>query len=124
MNGKPRMLTCSNCGQETAHVLYVLEALEDGDDLFIVRNVPMVGCRNCGQTGYTAATLHELERLQSVRREEGRRQTVDVLEFTPVPDPLFPGGAAQYRRVSRSPARRDTPRPKRAKAASARRAKA
>ncbi len=74
-------MRCDLCGQEGARVRRVTRSYGEGDDLFVIRNVPVVKCSRCGESYLTAQTLHEIERLKADRHNVAREATVAVADF-------------------------------------------
>lgn len=65
MNDNEKMVaSCDVCGGEAAKIRLVSRSYGQGEDLFVIENVPVVGCPACGESCLTAVTLHELERLK------------------------------------------------------------
>lgn len=73
-------MTCKNCGKEGARERLVTESLGKGADLLVVENVPLVHCPICGESYFTAKTLHELEEIRRLRRGVMQRN-VEVAPF-------------------------------------------
>jgi len=75
-------MLCDICGKRGAQVRRVTETYGKGKDILIVENVPVVSCSNCGETYYTAETLHELDRIKVHRKQfTTRRRSVAVAEY-------------------------------------------
>ena len=52
-----------------------------GRSAFLIEGVPLVRCPNCGESYFTADTLHELERIQLHRKTFAPRRPVAVAAF-------------------------------------------
>ena len=75
-------MLCDICGKHGARIRRVTETYGKGKDYLIVENVPAVTCTNCGETYYTAETLHELDRIKVHRKQfTTRRRSVAVAEY-------------------------------------------
>ena len=74
-------MVCDICGQEGARVRRVTEAFGKGKDMLIIENVPMISCPNCGESYFTADTLHEIERIKLHRRSFAVERSVQVASF-------------------------------------------
>ena len=75
-------MLCDICGKHGARIRRVTETYGKGKDILIVENVPVVSCSNCGETYYTAETLHELDRIKVHRKQfTTRRRSVAVAEY-------------------------------------------
>jgi YgiT-type zinc finger domain-containing protein len=74
-------MVCEVCGQQGARVRYVTRSFGHGESLLIIENVPMVSCPSCGESYFTADTLHEIERIKRHRHEVAVDKVVPVAEF-------------------------------------------
>ena len=81
MKNKGKQMVCDICGQEGARVRRVTEAFGKGKDMLIIENVPMISCPNCGESYFTADTLHEIERIKLHRRSFAVERSVPVASF-------------------------------------------
>jgi YgiT-type zinc finger domain-containing protein len=74
-------VTCEVCGHSEARTRYVTRSFGHGDNLLIIENVPMVSCPRCGESYFTADTLHEIERIKRNRHVVAVERVVPVAEF-------------------------------------------
>jgi YgiT-type zinc finger domain-containing protein len=74
-------LVCDICGKEGAIIRHVSRSYGQGESLFVIENVPMVSCPHCGESYFTAETLHELERIKRHRQSLAERRSVPVAVF-------------------------------------------
>jgi YgiT-type zinc finger domain-containing protein len=74
-------MVCDICGKSGAHVRRVSRSYGRGASLFVIENVPIVSCPNCGESYLTAETLHEIERIKLHRRAWAQERTVAVAAF-------------------------------------------
>ena len=74
-------MICDLCGKEGARVRRMARTYGKGKDLFLIENVPVVSCPNCGESYLTATTLHEIERLKLHRKSLAEERAVDVVRF-------------------------------------------
>ena len=74
-------MICDLCGKEGARVRRMARTYGKGKDLFLIENVPVVSCPNCGEGYLTATTLHEIERLKLHRKSLAEERAVDVVRF-------------------------------------------
>jgi len=74
-------MVCDICGQEGARVRKVNETYGKGKDLLVIENIPMVSCPNCGESYFTAETLHEIERIKLHRKSFATQRLVEVASF-------------------------------------------
>jgi ribosomal protein L37AE/L43A len=47
----------------------------------VVESIPMWSCQACGESYFTAQTMHEIERIKALRKSIAKKLTVPVAEF-------------------------------------------
>ena len=57
-------MTCDICGQEGVKLRKVTETYGKGRDLLVIEDIPMFSCPHCGESYFTAETLHEIEYIK------------------------------------------------------------
>ncbi len=58
-------MVCDICGKKGTRICRISETYGKGKDLMIIENIPMVSCSYCGESYFTADTLHEIERIKT-----------------------------------------------------------
>lgn len=81
MKNNHKTITCDICGQTGARRRKVTETFGKGRNLLIIENVPMISCPNCGESYFTAETLHEIERIKIHRRSLAVERPVEIAAF-------------------------------------------
>ena len=76
-----KAITCDLCGQAGARLRKVTETYGKGRNLLLIENVPMISCLNCGESYFTAETLHEIERIKTHRHNLATQRPVAVAAF-------------------------------------------
>lgn len=74
-------MVCDICGKKGARVRKVTETCGKGEDLLVIENIPMVSCPNCGESYFTAETLHEIERIKLHRKSLASQRRIEVASF-------------------------------------------
>ena len=74
-------MICDICGKEGARIRKVTEAYGKGKDLLLIENIPVISCPNCGESYFTADTLHEIERIKLHRKNFAEERPVEVAAF-------------------------------------------
>lgn len=74
-------LNCAICGEPGVRMRYVTRSFGHGDTLLVIENVPLVSCPSCGESYFTAETLHEIERIKRDRRQVAVNKMVPVAVF-------------------------------------------
>ena len=72
---------CDFCGQEGARLRRITRSYGRGAGQFLVRNIPVISCPHCSETYFTAATLHELERIKTHHRSLTVKRRFAVADF-------------------------------------------
>ena len=75
-------MVCDCCGKEGARIRRVTRTYGKGEDLLLIRNVPVISCPHCGESYLTAETLHELERIKLHRSSMAVERPVAVANFS------------------------------------------
>jgi len=57
-----------------------------GSKLLLIEDIPLWTCPHCGESYFTAQTLHEIERIKALRKS--------VAVERPIPVALFPAPSA------------------------------
>jgi YgiT-type zinc finger domain-containing protein len=77
----PSSSNCAVCGYERAQVRTVTRSFGKGSNLLVIEGIPLVSCPNCGETYFTAETLHGVERIKSLRAAIAVARSVPVAAF-------------------------------------------
>jgi YgiT-type zinc finger domain-containing protein len=74
-------MVCDICGKEGARVRHVTRSYGKGENLLIIENIPLVSCPHCGESYFTAETLHEIERIKLNRQSFASMREVAIARF-------------------------------------------
>jgi len=74
-------MNCEICGKEGARIRKIAETHGKGRNLLVIENIPMVNCPHCGESYFTAETLHRVERIKRHRRRLATARAVAVASF-------------------------------------------
>jgi len=72
---------CAHCGSSNLHHRQVTRSYGKGANLLLIEGIPSVSCGNCGESYFTAATMHEIERLKAHRKSLAVARPVPVAAF-------------------------------------------
>ena len=61
-------MQCDICGKEGTRIRRVSETFGKGHDLLVIEDIPLVTCSHCGESYFTAQTLHEIEHIKRHRK--------------------------------------------------------
>ena len=74
-------MMCDICGSEVARIRRISRTYGKGKNLLVIENIPLVSCPHCGESYFTADTLHEIERIKLHRRSMAVERPVEVASF-------------------------------------------
>jgi len=74
-------MICDMCGKEGGRIRKVSETCGKGANLIVIENIPMVSCVTCGESYFTAETLHEIERIRLHHKNFAVKRSVEVAQF-------------------------------------------
>jgi YgiT-type zinc finger domain-containing protein len=77
-------VACAYCGSQKVQLKYVTRSFGQAASLLVVENIPMWSCPSCGESYFTAQTMHELERIKALRKSVAKPRNVAVARFEPV----------------------------------------
>jgi YgiT-type zinc finger domain-containing protein len=69
------------CGGEGVAVRKVTRSFGRGPTLLVIENIPVWSCPHCGESYFTAQTMHEIERIKTLRKSIAVDRKVPVAEF-------------------------------------------
>lgn len=78
---KNHQIVCDICGRRGARIRKITETYGKGKDLLVIENIPMVSCPYCGESYFTANTLHEIERIKLHRESLAVQRPVEVAKY-------------------------------------------
>ena len=74
-------MKCELCGEKSARVRRITRSYGKGENLLVIENIPIVSCPACGESYFTADTLHEIERIKLHRKDFAAQRRVSVAGF-------------------------------------------
>ncbi len=72
---------CVHCGSPSAQIKYVTRSFGKAASLLVIEAIPMWSCPHCGESWFAAQTLHEIERIKTLRKAIAVNRTVPVAAF-------------------------------------------
>ncbi|MBK6999158.1 MAG: type II toxin-antitoxin system MqsA family antitoxin [Rhodoferax sp.] len=72
---------CEHCGSPSVQLKHVTRSFGKGANLLVIEGIPLWSCSNCGESYFTAATMHEVERIKTLRRSVAVSRPVSVAAF-------------------------------------------
>lgn len=72
---------CASCGHRGVQMRYVTRSFGRGSSLMVIENIPIWSCPHCGESYFTAQTLHEIEHIKMLRKSVAIERPVPVAMF-------------------------------------------
>ncbi len=76
-----KLTVCDICGVEAARTVKRPQVLGRGAKMILVDNVPVIACRNCGESYMTSETMHRLDGIRSKQKAKPTARKIAVTEF-------------------------------------------
>jgi YgiT-type zinc finger domain-containing protein len=75
---------CAHCGSAVVQLKHVTRSFGRGGALLVIESIPMWSCPSCGESYFSAQTLHEIERIKALRKSVAIPRAVPVAAFEAV----------------------------------------
>lgn len=72
---------CAHCAQTGLQLRSVTRSFGTGRELLVIEAIPVISCPHCGESWFTAHTMHEIERIKRLRKSVAVKRTVPVAMF-------------------------------------------
>ena len=72
---------CDHCGSGRVQLKHVTRSFGKAAGLLVIENIPMWSCPSCGESYFTAKTMHEVERIKALRQAVAKARPVAVASF-------------------------------------------
>jgi YgiT-type zinc finger domain-containing protein len=73
--------SCASCGRDGVELRKVTRSFGRGASLLIIEKIPIWSCPHCGESYFSAQTMHEIERIKTLRKSVAVDRPVSVAEF-------------------------------------------
>ena len=73
--------SCTHCGSDRVQLKYVTRSYGKGEGLLVIESIPMWSCPSCGESYFSAQTMHEVERIKALRKSVAKSRAVPVAAF-------------------------------------------
>jgi YgiT-type zinc finger domain-containing protein len=74
-------LRCAACSRAGVQQREVTRSFGRGPSLLVIEGIPLWSCPHCGESYFTAQTLHEIERIKTLRKAIAVERRVPVAAF-------------------------------------------
>ena len=75
------LVICDICGVQSARVVKRPQVLGRGERMMLVDNVPVISCKNCGESYMTSDTMRKLDEIRVKQKEKSTERKIAVAEF-------------------------------------------
>ena len=72
---------CAHCGSDAIQVKHVTRSFGKGAALLVIEAIPLWSCPGCGESYFSAQTMHEIERIKALRKSVAVNRSVPVAAF-------------------------------------------
>ena len=73
--------SCAHCGSDRVQLKHVTRSYGKAGNLLVIESIPMWSCPSCGESYFTAQTMHEVERIKALRKSVAKARSVPVASF-------------------------------------------
>ncbi len=70
-----------HCASGRVQLKYVTRSYGKGSDLLVIESIPIWSCPSCGESYFSAQTMHEIERIKALRKSVAKSRPVPVAAF-------------------------------------------
>jgi YgiT-type zinc finger domain-containing protein len=74
-------MRCAACGGTAVQLRQVTRSFGKGAALLVIESIPMWSCPACGESYFSAQTMHEIERIKALRKSVALKRSVAVAAF-------------------------------------------
>lgn len=74
-------MKCDLCGSEKAKIRYISRSYGKNEELFIIENIPLISCPECGESYFTAQTLRKIEGIKQQKKAITVTRLIPVARF-------------------------------------------
>jgi len=71
----------NSCGSEKAKIRYILRSYGKNEEFFIIENIPLISCPDCGESYFTAETMRKIEVIKQKRNSIAITRNIPVAKF-------------------------------------------
>ena len=72
---------CAHCGSGAVQLKHVTRSFDKGAALMVIEAIPMWSCPSCGESYFSAQTMHEIERIKALRKSVAVNRSIPVAAF-------------------------------------------
>lgn len=72
---------CASCGHAGVQHREVTRSFGHGRTLLVIEGLPLLSCSDCGESYFTAQTMHEIERIKVLRKSLANYRQVSVATY-------------------------------------------
>jgi len=66
------------CGSKKAKIRYISRSYGKNEECFIIENIPLISCPDCGESYFTAETMRKIEAIKQQRNSIAITRNIPV----------------------------------------------
>jgi YgiT-type zinc finger domain-containing protein len=74
-------MKCDLCGSEKAKIRYISRSYGNNEELFIIENIPLISCPDCGESYFTAETMKKIQAIKQEKKSITVTRSIPVARF-------------------------------------------
>jgi YgiT-type zinc finger domain-containing protein len=74
-------MICDLCNSQKAKIRYISRSYGDNEELFIIQDIPLIMCPECGESYFTSQTLHQIETIKQQKKSLAINRLIPVASF-------------------------------------------
>lgn len=83
-------MRCDICEDERVEITHMDEVHGEGDEMYVIRNIPVYSCPHCHEEHLASETIDELERLELHHEILAEKKFIGMIDFIPATSELVP----------------------------------
>ncbi|WP_017294073.1 type II toxin-antitoxin system MqsA family antitoxin [Geminocystis herdmanii] len=74
-------MKCDLCDSKKAKIRYISRSYGNDEELFVIENIPLISCPDCGESYFTAETMKKIEAIKQQKTSISVAKNILVAKF-------------------------------------------
>jgi YgiT-type zinc finger domain-containing protein len=74
-------MKCNLCDSKKAKIRYISRSYGNDEELFVIENIPLISCPDCGESYFTAETMRKIEAIKQQKTSISVAKNILVAKF-------------------------------------------
>lgn len=74
-------MKCDFCDSKKAKIRYISRSYGNDEELFVIENIPLISCPDCGESYFTAETMRKIEAIKQQKTSISVAKNILVAKF-------------------------------------------